>query len=107
MDLDNPGALREAGVDGWLFCDFHHRDAMAYRILGLDITRQALTSGAGSTLIPAEGQPIKLAHRVEPGKLETRCRASQEHYLAWTELHAKLKTIRRAAAARSPCSTRR
>ena len=23
-------------VDGWLFCDFHHRDPMAYRILGLD-----------------------------------------------------------------------
>ena len=27
--------LRAAGLDGWLFCDFHHRDLMAYRILGL------------------------------------------------------------------------
>lgn len=29
-------ALQSAGIDGWLFCDFHHRDQMAYRILGLD-----------------------------------------------------------------------
>ncbi len=29
-------ALIEAGLDGWLFYDFHHRDLMAYKILGLD-----------------------------------------------------------------------
>ena len=29
-------ALREAGFDGWLFYDHHHRDTIAGRILGLD-----------------------------------------------------------------------
>ena len=28
-------ALREQGLDGWLFYDHHHRDPIAYRILGL------------------------------------------------------------------------
>ena len=31
-------SLRAAGVDGWLFCDFKHRDPLAYRILGLDMS---------------------------------------------------------------------
>jgi len=26
--------LRERGIDAWLFCDHHHRDATAYRIFG-------------------------------------------------------------------------
>ena len=29
-------ALREAGHDGWLFYDHHHRDPIGGRILGLD-----------------------------------------------------------------------
>ena len=32
-------ALKEKGVDGWLFCDFHNRDHIAYRILGLDFNK--------------------------------------------------------------------
>ena len=28
-------ALRDQQVDGWLFYDHHHRDPIAYRILGL------------------------------------------------------------------------
>ena len=29
-------ALCEAGLDGWLFCDFQNRDRLAYSIRGLD-----------------------------------------------------------------------
>ena len=29
-------ALVRAGVDGWLFYDFHNRDPIAYRVLGMD-----------------------------------------------------------------------
>ena len=28
-------ALREQGIDAWLFYDHHHRDPIAYRVLGL------------------------------------------------------------------------
>jgi len=83
-------ALCEADLDGWLFCDFHHRDLMAYRILGLD--SNVMTTRRWFYFIPADGEPVKLAHRVEPHKLDT-LPGRQEHYLAWTELHSKLKTI--------------
>jgi len=88
-------ALREAGFDGWLFCDFHNRDAMAYRILGLD--ESAMATRRWFYFVPAEGEPVKLAHRVEPGKLES-LPGRQEHYLAWTELHEKLGGMLRGHA---------
>jgi len=84
------GALQAAELDGWLFCDFHHRDPMAYRILGLDA--ESMTTRRWFYFVPSEGEPIKLAHKVEPRKLES-LPGRQEHYLAWTELHAKLKLI--------------
>ena len=84
------GELREAGLGGWLFCDFHHRDPMAYRILGLDETK--MTTRRWFYLIPAEGEPTKLSHRVEGRKLDG-LPGRQEHYLAWTELHEQLKRM--------------
>ena len=32
-------ALVGRDVAGWLFCDFHNRDHLAYRILGLDFAK--------------------------------------------------------------------
>jgi Xaa-Pro aminopeptidase len=96
-------ALREAGIDGWLFFDLHHRDPIAYRILGLDTS--SITARRWFYLIPASGPPTKLAHRVEPRKLDA-LPGSQEHYLAWTELHEKLGRLlagmRRVAMQYSP-----
>ncbi|HZN54070.1 MAG TPA: M24 family metallopeptidase [Candidatus Polarisedimenticolaceae bacterium] len=88
-------ALRARGLDGWLFCDHHHRDPMAYRILGLP--ERSMASRRWFYFVPAEGEPVKLAHRVEPRMLDP-LPGKQEHYLAWTELHAKL----RAMVARAP-----
>ena len=31
-------ALREQKIDAWLFYDHHHRDAIAYRVLGVPRT---------------------------------------------------------------------
>jgi Xaa-Pro dipeptidase len=81
-------ALRRAGFDGWLFCDFHHRDLMAYRILGLDPS--GITSRRWYYFIPAEGEPVKLSHRVEPRKLDP-LPGKQAFFLAWTELHDGLR----------------
>jgi Xaa-Pro aminopeptidase len=88
MDLSTiQKALSEAGVDGWLFCDFHHRDQMAYKILGLD--SDSLTSRRWFYFLPTEGQPVKLSHKVEPRKLDS-LPGDQQLYLAYTELHEKL-----------------
>ncbi|MHC4991400.1 MAG: M24 family metallopeptidase [Planctomycetota bacterium] len=84
------GALKQAGLDGWLFYDFHHRDPMAYSILGLD--HGEMTTRRWFYWVPASGEPVKLAHRVEPRKLDA-LPGRQEHYLAWAELHEKLRQI--------------
>ncbi|MEO6830116.1 MAG: M24 family metallopeptidase, partial [Acidobacteriaceae bacterium] len=80
-------ALREAGLDGWLFYDHHHRDPLAYRILGLidslHVTRRWFY------LIPAEGGPKKLVHRIEQGRLDT-LPGSKAVYSTWQELEARL-----------------
>jgi Xaa-Pro aminopeptidase len=83
-------ALRTADIDGWLFFDFHHRDLMAYKILGL--STEGLTTRRWFYYVPAEGEPVKLAHKVEAGKLDS-LPGEQRHYLPWTELHESLKSI--------------
>ncbi|MGA2990026.1 MAG: M24 family metallopeptidase [Candidatus Korobacteraceae bacterium] len=85
-------ALRERGIDAWLFCDHHHRDPIAYRILGLPpdlhVTRRWYY------LLPAEGQPQKLNHRVEPLHL-CSLPGEQRHYGAWTEMWDELRRMLR------------
>jgi Xaa-Pro aminopeptidase len=83
-------ALREMNLDGWLFCDHHHRDAMAYRILGLDM--RGITSRRWFYFVPAEGAPRKLAHKVEPRKLDS-LPGEPGLFLSWSELHEELRGI--------------
>lgn len=104
MDLGKiQAALKSAGVDGWLFYDFHNRDVLAYRILGMD--EKKLTSRRWFYLVPAEGEPRKLAHRVEPTKLD-QLPGRKQMYLSWKELHRRLgellKGTRRVAMQYSP-----
>lgn len=84
------GALREAGLDGWLFCDHHHRDPMAYRILGLPM--HGITSRRWFYFVPARGEPGKLAHKVEPRKLDP-LPGKAGHFLSWRELHERLAAL--------------
>jgi len=61
--------LRSAGLDAWLFYDFHHRDPIATRVLELN------GGGMGTRrwfyLIPSRGTPRKLVHRIEAGALDS------------------------------------
>ncbi len=82
--------LRNAGLDGWLFYDFHNQDHLAYRILGLDLDK--MTTRRWFYYVPAEGEPTRLCHTVEPTKLGS-LPGSQKHYLPWEQLHAELKVI--------------
>jgi Xaa-Pro dipeptidase len=91
MDLQRiQAALRERKIGGWLLCDFHHRDHLAYRVLGLSMER--MTSRRWFYFIPARGEPKKLVHSVEKGKLEN-LPGSTQVYLAWEQLHASLKKM--------------
>lgn len=83
-------ALADARLDGWLFCDFHRRDPLAYRILGLD--PDAMTSRRWFYLVPCEGQPIKLTHRVEPRRLDG-LPGDSRLYLSYVDLHERLREI--------------
>src|SRR5579863_6553679 len=91
MDLDAiQSALRDAGHDGWLFYDHHHRDPIAERILGLDA--KAHITRRWYYFIPAEGEPRKLVHRVEQGRLD-RLPGSKGMYSSWLELAAGLEAM--------------
>lgn len=91
MDLERiQDALNEKGVDGWLFCDFHNRDHLAYRILGLDFNK--MTSRRWYYFIPAGGEPVKLVHSVEAKKLDA-LPGAKKVYLPWEQLHSSLKEM--------------
>lgn len=96
-------ALRERGIDAWLFYDHHHRDPIAYRILGLP--ESAHVTRRWYYLIPAEGEPRKLVHRIESGRLDG-LPGSKGVYSSWQELEAGLAALvgpyRRIAMQYSP-----
>jgi Xaa-Pro dipeptidase len=83
-------ALREQSLDGWLFYDHHHRDPIAYRILGLSDSLHV--SRRWYYLIPAQGEPRKLTHRVESGKLAL-LPGTGHVYSSWQELENGLRTM--------------
>ncbi len=83
-------ALRERNIDAWLFYDHHHRDPIAYRVLGLPdglmVTRRWYY------LIPAKGEPTKLVHKIESGHLDT-LPGQKRQYAGWQELFDTLKQM--------------
>jgi len=82
--------LRRAGLGGWLLYDFHNRDAIAYRVLGLDFGK--FTSRRWFYFIPAQGQPVRLVSKVEPTKLDA-LPGEKRTYLSWRELHQALREL--------------
>jgi Xaa-Pro aminopeptidase len=91
MNLDHiQSALRDQHLDGWLFFDHHYRDPLAYRILGLPddlhVTRRWFY------FIPADGEPKKLVHRIESGRLDS-LPGAKAVYSSWQELESQLETL--------------
>jgi len=104
MNLDAiQAALTQAGLDGWLFYDHHHRDPIAEHILGLD--PKAHITRRWYYYIPATGDPRKLVHRIEQGRLDSLPGAKGQ-YSSWLELHSGLEAVlfdaRRIAMQYSP-----
>ena len=86
-------ALRERNIDAWLFYDHHHRDPIAYRVLGLP--EKLMVTRRWFYLIPAEGEPQKLVHKIEAGHLDS-LPGTKRTYSAWQELFETLKIMLRA-----------
>jgi Xaa-Pro aminopeptidase len=91
MDLQRIQAtLKDLNLDGWLFYDFHNRDAIAARIL--DIDKNKLATRRWFYYIPAIGEPKKLVHKIESAQLD-HLPGEKFIYLPWQEQHNHLKTI--------------
>jgi Xaa-Pro aminopeptidase len=87
MDLSGiQSALVDAKLDGWLFYDHHRRDAIAYRVLGI---APKMCTRRWYYVIPAQGEPSKLVHRIERGNLEGLPGTTSE-YSSWREQREQL-----------------
>ncbi len=87
---DIQAALRDSGHECWLFYDHHHRDAIAYRVLGLPETM--MVTRRWFYLVPAKGDPVKLVHRIESHHLDS-LPGSRMEYSAWQELWQNLEIM--------------
>lgn len=83
-------ALREQNIDAWLFYDHHHRDPIAYRVLGLP--ESLFVTRRWYYVIPAQGEPAKLVHKIEAGHLDT-LPGTKDVYAGWQELGGKLQSM--------------
>ncbi len=91
-------ALQAAKLDGWLFYDFRGSDPLAARILKLG----ELASGSRRWFyyVPANGEPTKIVHSIERGKLDA-LPGKRVTYRGWEEQHALV-----AAAIQGPDANR-
>jgi Xaa-Pro dipeptidase len=91
MDLKAiQSALHERNIDAWLFYDHHHRDPIAYKVLGLP--EGQMVTRRWFYIIPREGEPTKLVHRIEAGRLDSVPGAKRE-YSSWRELWDNLQAM--------------
>jgi Xaa-Pro dipeptidase len=92
--------LRRQDIDAWLLYDFHGLNAVAGGLLGLPaLSRRYFV------LIPANGTPVALTHRIEQQPW-SRWEGDTRVYGSWRELEARLTEllagIRRVAMEYSP-----
>ncbi len=96
-------ALRDEGLDGWLFFDHHRRDPLAYRVL--QFTPGSMVTRRWFYYIPAHGEPRGLVHKIEAQTLEP-LPGRHSLYAGWNTLVDGLKTLigdgRRVAMQYSP-----
>jgi Xaa-Pro dipeptidase len=78
-------ALREFGFDAWLLGDFRGSNVLARRVLG--IPDDTMGSRRWHYLIPANGEPQKLVHRIESSMLD-HLPGEKTVYLKWQEWDA-------------------
>jgi len=83
-------ALKDFGFDGWLFFDFHGANVLARRIL--DFEPSSLVTRRFYYMVPAQGEPRKLVHRIESATLD-HLPGDKTIYLKWEELEAGIADL--------------
>ena len=83
-------ALKDMQLDGWLLYDFRGLNVLAQRVL--DMKPDAMGSRRFAYMIPAQGEPRKLVHRIESGALD-HLPGGKTIYLRWQEFEAGLKSL--------------
>lgn len=83
-------ALRDEGVEAWLFCDFHGRDSIAAALL--ELPKSAWLTRRWYYLVPAAGEPVKLLHVMESSLLRTLPGAARV-YRGWADLAERLREM--------------
>jgi Xaa-Pro aminopeptidase len=83
-------AIRNAGLDGWLFFDHHRRDPLAYRVLQLP--NELMPTRRWYYFVPANGEPRKLVHRIESTSLDSLPGLKQA-YASWQEQQSRLSAL--------------
>ena len=82
--------LKRLGQPAWLFYGFHEVDPIALSILGFGPDPHI--SRRWFYLIPVEGQPRKLVHRIESCQLD-HLPGGKSVYLKWQELQDGLSSL--------------
>jgi Xaa-Pro aminopeptidase len=81
-------ALRDLGADGWLLFDFHGVNPVVRQVLGL----QGMATRRLFVLLPRDGEPVAVAHRIELGPL-AGFPGRIVPYARWQELEAALREV--------------
>jgi Xaa-Pro aminopeptidase len=97
-------ALRQAGLDGWLFYDFRGSDPLAYRILRLD--KRGIMTRRWFYYVPANGEPVKIVHSIERDRLDA-LPGRKLIYLPWQQLHEYLRSTLTSSGSRALVHTQR
>ena len=87
-------ALREEGLDGWLFFDHHRRDPLSYRVL--QFAPGSMVTRRWYYYIPAHGEPRGLVHRIEPETLK-ELPGKHDFYAGWQQLVDGIRSLLRGS----------
>lgn len=96
MIEDIQEALKEAGLDGWLFYSFRNSDPIAANILSMP-SEGHIATRRWFYLVPQEGEPTRIVHSIERDVLD-HLPGSKQVYLPWQQLHSHLKNALTALA---------
>lgn len=91
MDLEKiQTALSDIDVDGWFLCNFHNRDPIASRILGIPL--DSFSTRRWFYFIPTKGTPSKLVSKVEKKALDSLPGETKD-FFSWKQMHAGIKKM--------------
>ncbi|MCX7829861.1 MAG: hypothetical protein N2445_02205, partial [Acidobacteria bacterium] len=80
--------LKNLGLDGWFFCSFRGSDPIAESFLRGNV--ETLTTRRYFYFIPAEGEPLKILHKIEPQSLKN-APGREIFYSRWQEWQSILE----------------